>query len=1542
MDEKQFESLDEFNQAVADARFLTDRDKRKIGVNAKTGELVAEGAVAATGQFLKDKFTGDFNRDDLTGASGLGRFAADAFEITAGKGIETIQNLGLSTQQPLVDLELERDEEQLRSLQETNFDILRKINAETNPKKKQEFEALLDQNTRLLNKRRGESERFKDSFGLDTKEALGDTVAGATGVGLLKTGGLAATGGIGLLKAGAIEAGLSGVNEGAIQVSNDEDINAVTVGLATGVGFAFPFGAAAAGSIARSVSKLLPTKKNALDKSVDELSRDLQLKGDEIVSSKDIPTSTTTRLDDAIDRLSIGDESANFRDAVRATLQSIDNRADFNKFVTSLSNSLKAGDVSLLNQTIREIRDGQVSKVQAQELVSIREQIADLESTLKDVSPSSKTRTELQQTIDAIEAVPATSRSQAQRNALRAAKDDLDNVADDKAVEALKARITKFKELESGLLSTGASSGARVKGGVVSAADNDLLDDQLDNIVLENQFDANGNLNKEAFNTRNDRTKKLSFERTNSKAQRNKVSQGIRDILTDTDRVLADRYARVNSLVDSSENVLTGVSDFMSRTALKKGKVRYHNNIDLAKRRDNLESLNAIAKRMGVKRSEIKKDMDDLLTATHARDVNRVKGTTAKGNPFIMTDATADAIISTVKNKYAADYIAFDTIRASVVQHNKDKLGSLADAGLITRDLAKELNELYPNYVPTIRDIDGKPGDIVFADNNIDDTIRELKGSEAGIKSSFDASYDKGMTINTSIEENRTRKALGIHLINEIKSGNKSINQLVTVRASNKKFLGEGDNGVIFFDADNNAFRITSKDKKLLKAFDMPGDPQGLELAYKRITSISGLYVNMSRFFLTRSNPGFQVASAVRDPLEGLAVAINLGMSELGAHKALTNIARYSAAIADNARGVKNDATDLIERGNRLGLSFSSLSNQTEGFEKIRYNIPWFDRGLRHVELLSEQMESAARYSFFKQALDEGFDELQAANLAKEAMLNFDKEGEITKYMKPLYLFFNATMLGNKNFLRVMSDPKTATETIVATSAASYGQEGYNSMYDPEWRNYFTDHELSSNLIIVIGKETNPDGTTKGMQGFKVPLPISLRGMWAAENAAIQVAKGQKNAGRAALEALQTQVNILSPTGNRAVSDGGTDPSLLSFILPSAAQPINRVRENENFFGNTIVRESFESTDEEFIAADIPESFGDGVDEKVSLALSNLIRKASEGKGKWSDPRAINELMAGFFYMGSIKDAEKAVRLINDIGESDEVNAHEVPVFNRFYTETRADLQWVRDQDQLIDNALLAESPQEVRDLLFRQTLYDTTDTYLGGYKSTVLKEAGVEDIPKEITYGFKNDLRSLNYASFMLDILRDEAHPDHEQLQHRLGVMRRLKPNDYKNFVEYQAAEAGLLNGGREDIKQFFSERGVELKSVPRSSMEKKYYALRRRLDNEGEVVYNIQEEINDKLRLGQTVPIEELIQAVEQNRALIDRDLLDTDIQLKREEILYQNYTKTFSNNLIRAYNSEEITLQQMINEAKGSNIPGVKKAIVDYAVEKGLIRI
>ena len=367
-------------------------------------------------------------------------------------------------------------------------------------------------------------------------------------------------------------------------------------------------------------------------------------------------------------------------------------------------------------------------------------------------------------------------------------------------------------------------------------------------------------------------------------------------------------------------------------------------------------------------------------------------------------------------------------------------------------------------------------------------------------------------------------------------------------------------------------------------------------------------FQNFRRNMLINYNPSWGLVNPIRDVQTGLAFALSeqdvaggriegkelIGKISAGYFPALKSFwrnRRGTEGKTDIDREYDQFTKEYVEDGAPTGLSLTkSLAEQQRRFERIVKQGD-FKKKLRaigdYVEDYNQTMENAVRLSTYVEARKAGVARTDAATLAKDLTVNFNRKGEYSSAIDSMYLFFNAAVQGNVNItkaiLRPAADGSRVTRArLLAASMVSLGFArtlmnidfgGEDDDGEPKYAD-FNEYVLKTSMVVM-------DPFTGSGQAVAIPMPYGYGifdniGRYGAELVA-----GVKDPGEITKDLMLSVDHHFNPLSLHAAKDdaGFIDASLqmgigiLPDILEQGAEQLGNI----NFFGSdiTIPQNSF-------------------------------------------------------------------------------------------------------------------------------------------------------------------------------------------------------------------------------------------------------------------------------------------------------------------------------------------------------------------------------
>jgi hypothetical protein len=322
----------------------------------------------------------------------------------------------------------------------------------------------------------------------------------------------------------------------------------------------------------------------------------------------------------------------------------------------------------------------------------------------------------------------------------------------------------------------------------------------------------------------------------------------------------------------------------------------------------------------------------------------------------------------------------------------------------------------------------------------------------------------------------------------------------------------------------------------------------------------------------------------------------------------------------------------------------------------IRQKVEWWADAFSDF---NDTLENTVRLSTFKVAyLDNNLSAEEAAEIAKNITVNFNKRGARTKHIRGLYAFFNASLQGTARYAITLAGP--AGKTIIKTGLA---MGALNAMW----------------MFLAGFDDDDPPQFTKN-KGFIIPtfdgnyfiwnLPPGLRaipntGRLLTEGMLISLGLMKSNRGMAGKisDASSVIVDAVNPFG------GGT---FMQTIAPTFLDPAVALAENKDSFGRPIFKE-----DQSLKPKPGWQRTRETASE-FSKQLAYFINYISTGgeefsKGFPSPTGDQLDYLIGQATGGIGRELKRAGEFVANKVSGEETPAYRVPFANRFYGETKTD-----------------------------------------------------------------------------------------------------------------------------------------------------------------------------------------------------------------------------------------------------------------------------
>lgn len=704
-------------------------------------------------------------------------------------------------------------------------------------------------------------------------------------------------------------------------------------------------------------------------------------------------------------------------------------------------------------------------------------------------------------------------------------------------------------------------------------------------------------------------------------------------------------------------------------------------------------------------------DMEEYLKNRHAIDYN---AQVAKVNPKMPDKgsgiATADAQ-AYLNSMSPADRAKYEALAKRVDEITKGTRKLLVDSGLETQETINNWEKTFPFYVPLKRgDIDyaytaGGMGTGQGFDVR-GDFSRRAMGSE---REATDVLANIAMMRERAIvksQKNRVAQALfGLAAQNPNPQFWLPVDPMAEVDPANMQELlnfGLSQQDLDFIAKEPRQKAIDKKRNEVVErinatlrgnenvlsmrfngqdryVFFNPNDPRSQRMAKSmknldadQLGSILGPISTVTRWMAavnTQYNPIFGAYNFLRD-VQGAALQLSdtpLARERKavvgGTLPALKGI--YAAMRAERGGSQATGPwaalwQEFQQEGGQTGFrdQFSRSQERAEALQKELNKITEGKAkaaGRAIFDWLSDyndSMENAVRLSAYKAALDKGINKQEAASIAKNLTVNFNRKGQIGVQAGALYAFFNAAVQGTTRLAQTLKGP--AGKKIIAgglllgtMQAALLAAAGFDEEEPPEFIR-------ERNLIIPIG----------GDKYVAFPMPLGYHVIPGTSRILTEWAlSGFKDTPERIASLTGMFLEAFNPIGNAGWS--------AQTLAPTFADPIVALTENKDWTGKPIARKDFSNLD--------PTPGYTRSKEATSVVfkeIAKFLNFASGGTdfkpGVLSPTPDQLEYLVGQATGGIGRELSKAATTVEKTITGEELPSYKIPLVGRFYGETKS------------------------------------------------------------------------------------------------------------------------------------------------------------------------------------------------------------------------------------------------------------------------------
>ncbi|EIZ2110549.1 hypothetical protein MOQ95_005271, partial [Salmonella enterica] len=410
---------------------------------------------------------------------------------------------------------------------------------------------------------------------------------------------------------------------------------------------------------------------------------------------------------------------------------------------------------------------------------------------------------------------------------------------------------------------------------------------------------------------------------------------------------------------------------------------------------------------------------------------------------------------------------------------------------------------------------------------------------------------------------------------------------------------------------DGKTYYIKLHDERLMRAMKNMG-PEVTGATLRAFGSINRFLSSVNTMY----NPVFLITNFGRD-LQTAVMSIygEQGRSDgllMGKKMSAWNVVRDSfiamKAVYDSLRGTQHSGKagewqklwkEFVEDGAKTGwFRINDLEGRMKEMDRLvtqakggwqGQSIQTWHAFFKLVEDGNNAVENALRLSAYKHGRDAGMSRQQAASLAKNLTVNFNRRGEMGTVLNSLYMFANASIQGTANMIRALgrlegngpllqrlrwSNLNRTQKLSLAAMGAGYllgslNRAGAGQDEDGvNWYDKVPDYVKEHNLVIM-------KSLFGGRQGeyWTFPLPYGYNMFYLLGGTIEGVGSGGIKPTKAAGNIIGGALGAFNPLGSE---DSKTlTGTLLKNAAPTIFRPFADLWANENFMGTQIYQQNF-------------------------------------------------------------------------------------------------------------------------------------------------------------------------------------------------------------------------------------------------------------------------------------------------------------------------------------------------------------------------------
>lgn len=324
---------------------------------------------------------------------------------------------------------------------------------------------------------------------------------------------------------------------------------------------------------------------------------------------------------------------------------------------------------------------------------------------------------------------------------------------------------------------------------------------------------------------------------------------------------------------------------------------------------------------------------------------------------------------------------------------------------------------------------------------------------------------------------------------------------------------------------------------------------------------------------------------------------------------------------------------------------------------------------LQKLQDFNSVFENITRFSVYKNALDAGLTRDEAASMAREVTVDFNKRGELGPLISSLYSFANAAIQGNARLLRSLRG-STAAGGRTRAQKLALGLVGIGALQSLLGRAASDDDEDGKSFYDKIPQYEKdrfiiiPHPWTGGETYTKIPLPYGISVFHNIGANMADFGLGKATVGDIGMRTLSSFANNFSPISVSFESPAG----FFNSFVPTFFKPVSDLIINENNFGSTIYNEPFQ---EGAALSNVPRA-------KTPEVFKEIVRIVNEGTGGYGAKKGDIDIPAEALPYLIKQYTGGAGRFVADItglaknagsGDFDKISPNDIPYYELVHSE---------------------------------------------------------------------------------------------------------------------------------------------------------------------------------------------------------------------------------------------------------------------------------